>query len=218
MTSGDGAGPCGTESLDGESRSDPRPTFHYLTEDGGEEQALGGLKHLLRRHAEGGSVDVEEGHRRGRLGGGGQRDAPKLGSEQRRDPRTEKGSRVQEQSTSRTTGSKSCPPGPLKDLCVRTRGRLETRGDPLVSASHIIQAGNDLFIGKDEAYIMNRKKKEKSTLGQEGNVYALDLTVKVPSGVDVDATNARSRRTETVSPQRDEHYGCQSECDSASSV
>ena len=59
-------------------RSDPRPTFHYLTEDGGEEQALGGLKHLLRRHAEGGSVDVEEGHRRGRLGGGGQRDAEEL--------------------------------------------------------------------------------------------------------------------------------------------
>ena len=35
---------------------------------------------------------------------------------------------------------------------------------PLVSASHIIQAGNDLLIGKDEAYIMNRKKKETSVL------------------------------------------------------
>ena len=33
-----------------------------------------------------------------------------------------------------------------------------------MSASHIIQAGHDLFIGKDEAYIMNRKKKEKSML------------------------------------------------------
>ena len=42
---------------------------------------------------------------------------------------------------------------------------------PLVSASHIIQAGNDLFIGKDEAYIMNRKKKEKSMLRKEGNVW-----------------------------------------------
>ena len=28
---------------------------------------------------------------------------------------------------------------------------------PLVPASHIIQAGNDLFIWKDEAYIMNRR-------------------------------------------------------------
>ena len=44
---------------------------------------------------------------------------------------------------------------------------------PLVSASHIIQAGSDLFIGKDEAYIMNRKKKkeEKSMLRKEGDVY-----------------------------------------------
>ena len=33
---------------------------------------------------------------------------------------------------------------------------------PLVSASHIFQAGSDLFIGKDDAFIMNRKKKEKS--------------------------------------------------------
>ena len=46
---------------------------------------------------------------------------------------------------------------------------------PLVSASHIIQAGSDLFIGKDEAYIMNRKKKERSMLRKEGNVYVLDL-------------------------------------------
>ena len=31
---------------------------------------------------------------------------------------------------------------------------------PFVSAAHIIQAGNDLFIGKDEAYIMNRRRRE----------------------------------------------------------
>ena len=41
---------------------------------------------------------------------------------------------------------------------------------PRGSASHIIQAGNDLFIGKDEAHIINRKKKEKSMLRKEGNV------------------------------------------------
>ena len=44
-----------------------------------------------------------------------------------------------------------------------------------MSASHIIQAGNDLFIGKNEAYIMNRKKKDKSALRKEGNVYVLDV-------------------------------------------
>ena len=68
---------------------------------------------------------------------------------------------------------------------------------PLVSASHIIQAGNDLFIGKGEAYIMNRKKK-KSMLRKEGNVYVLHLFVKVPPSattairyepVEVDAIN-----------------------------
>ena len=51
---------------------------------------------------------------------------------------------------------------------------------PLVSASHIIQAGSDVSIGKDEAYIMNRRMKEKTLLRKEGNVYVLDLFVKVP--------------------------------------
>ena len=49
-----------------------------------------------------------------------------------------------------------------------------------MSASHIIQARNDLFIGKDEAYIMNRKR--NSALRKEGHVFVLDLFVKVPSG------------------------------------
>ena len=57
---------------------------------------------------------------------------------------------------------------------------------PLVSAAHIIQAGNDLFIGKGQAYITNRRKK------------VLDLFVKVPPSavapskckpMDVDAIN-----------------------------
>ena len=33
-------------------RSDPRPTFHYLTEDDGEEQAPAGLNHLVQPNAE----------------------------------------------------------------------------------------------------------------------------------------------------------------------
>ena len=57
---------------------------------------------------------------------------------------------------------------------------------PLVSASHIIQAMNDLFIGKDEAYIIN--KKEKSMLKKEGNVYVLDLFVRVPPNVTAPVT------------------------------
>ena len=79
-----------------------------------------------------------------------------------------------------------------------------------MSASQIIQAKSDLFIGKNE-YIMNRKKKEKSVLRKEGNVYVLDLLVKVPSGatapikytpVEVDAINqvadGRERRKQVT--------------------
>ena len=50
-----------------------------------------------------------------------------------------------------------------------------------MSASHIIQGGSDLFIGKNEAHIINGKK-EKSVLRKEGNVYVLDLFVKVTTG------------------------------------
>ena len=59
------------------------------------------------------------------------------------------------------------------------------------------KASSDVFSGKDEAYIMNRKK-EISLLSKEGNVFVLDLFVKVPSGataptkykpMEVDAVN-----------------------------
>ena len=50
-----------------------------------------------------------------------------------------------------------------------------------MSASHIIQVEIDLFIGKDDAWIMNRKK-EKSML------YVLDLFVRVPPSVTAPVT------------------------------
>ena len=46
---------------------------------------------------------------------------------------------------------------------------------PLESAFYIILTGNDLFIRKNEGYIMNRKKKENSVLRKEGDVYAFDF-------------------------------------------
>ena len=84
--------------------------------------------------------------------------------------------------TSRNVGSKSCPSGP-EGLLRKSTWQVADARRPLVSASHIIQAGNDLFIGKDEAYIMNMRKMEKSMLRKEGNVCALDLFVRVPLGV-----------------------------------
>ena len=51
---------------------------------------------------------------------------------------------------------------------------------PLVSASHIMQAGSELLIGKKEVYVTNRMM-EKSVSRKGGNVYVLGLFVKVPS-------------------------------------
>ena len=75
-------------------------------------------------------------------------------------------------------------------MSVRTREGLVRKstwqvadmGRFLVSSSHNFQAGNDLFIGKDEPYTMNRKRQETSALRKEGNVFVLDLSEKVPSG------------------------------------
>ena len=57
-----------------------------------------------------------------------------------------------------------------------------------MSVSHIIQDGSDLFIGKDEAYIMNMKKKEMSVLRNEGDVYVLDLFVRLPPNMTAPVT------------------------------
>ena len=43
-------------------------------------------------------------------------------------------------------------------------------------------SGQRLFTGQNEAYIMNRKKKEKRVLREERNVSVLSLYVKVPAG------------------------------------
>ena len=72
--------------------------------------------------------------------------------------------------------------GSKKEEHIKNCGQVADVRSPLVSASHIIQAGNDLFIGKDEAYIMSRRKREKSVLRKEGHVHVLDFFVKVPPG------------------------------------
>ena len=76
---------------------------------------------------------------------------------------------------------------------------------PLVSASHIFQAGNDLSIGKNEAYIVNRKKKEKVGAQKKSNVYVLDLFVKVPPGAVAPVTYTHSwRLTQSIKLQTEE--------------
>ena len=113
----------------------------------------------------------------------------------------EKDSKYQEESRLRITGRKSrLSEGLLRDLYAIARG-------------HIIQTRSDLFIGEDEAYIMNRKEEDKSVLRKEGNVYVLDLFVKVPSGavapikykpmeVDANRSSCRLKRAKEASHVR----------------
>ena len=117
------------------------------------EQASGGLKHLVSRSAGGAqwtwkkvTVMVESGAAKNVM----PRSicSPKHPLKERRGPRTEEDSKEQEESTLRITGSKSCTSELLR-IC--TQEHVTGCRRPPVSASHIIQARSDLFIGKDEA-------------------------------------------------------------------
>ena len=96
-------------------RIDSRPAFHYLAEDDEGEQASGGLNHLVSRNARGTqwtwkkvTVVVDSGA------------AENVMQEWK------KGSKDQEERTWRSIGSKSCPSGPLRDLCTRAHVRSRT--------------------------------------------------------------------------------------------
>ena len=176
-----GAGLRGAESPGGEGDFDSRPASHNLAEEDEHEQVSRGLNHMVSRNTAGTrwtwkkvAVVVDSGAAENVM------------------PRSmfpEKGIRQTERSYN---GKGFKGPGGVniknygqQIMSVRTpegfvRKSMWQVADVrrlLVSASHIMQAGNDLFIGKDEAYIMNRKKKEKSMLRKEGNVYVLGLFV-----------------------------------------
>ena len=72
---------------------------------------------------------------------------------------------------------------PLEGFVRKSTWQVADVRRPLVSASHIIQARNDLFIGKSEAYIMNRKRMGKSVLRKEGrkrtHISTLQIMVQV---------------------------------------
>ena len=51
----------------------------------------------------------------------------------------------------------------------------------LASVAKITEAGNSVHLSAKDPHIMNEKTKEKTTLRKEGNVYVMDLWVKVPS-------------------------------------
>ena len=87
-----------------------------------------------------------------------------------RGPRMEKDSRDQGERTSRTT-EEIMSVRTLEGFVRKSTWQVADVRRSLVSASHIIQAGNDLFVGKGEAY--NRKKKEKSMPRRKGTCTCL---------------------------------------------
>ena len=141
---------------------DPRPAFHHLAEDDKDEQVSGGLKSSgpTKRWRR-----LEESHRSSRLGSGGEREADEHVPRRFKGP----GGRENIKNYGQQVMSVRTPDGFVRKITWQV---ADVRR-PLVSASHIIQAGNDLFIGKDEAFIMNRKKQEKSMLRKKGNVTCL---------------------------------------------
>ena len=141
------------------------------------------ITYLTKRRRNSG--DVKGGHDGNGLGSSREGDAEEHVSRDRDQTHREvqewkrvQGTRGREHQELRATGHvRQDPEGAVR----KSTWQVADVRRPLVSASHIIKAGNDLFIGKDEACIMNRKKKKKSMLRKEGNVYVLDLFVSVPS-------------------------------------
>ena len=102
---------------------------------------------------------MEEGHRGGRLGSSGDCDAKEHVPRGRRQANRE----VQQWKREKGPGGENIKNFGQPVMSVRTPEGFVRRSTwqvadvrrPLVSAFHIIHAGNDLFIGRDEAYIMH---------------------------------------------------------------
>ena len=96
----------------------------------------------------------------------------------------EKGSEDQEERTSRITGSKSH----VRQKPRRTRTQEHVAGCRREETSRVSIPHHPRPVVKNEVYFMNRKKKDKLVLGKKGNVYVVDLFVRVPPSVTAPVT------------------------------
>ena len=144
---------------------DSRRAFHKpkIDED---EQASRGLNHLVPRNAGGAqwtwkkvTVVVDSGAAENAMP---RSTFPEIGIRQTERSKNGKGFKGPGGENIKNYGQQVMSVRTLRGFVRKSTWHVPDVRRPLVSASHIIQAGNDLFIGKDEAYIMNRKKKEKS--------------------------------------------------------
>ena len=201
---------------------DPRPAVHHLAEEDEDEQVSRGLTHLVPSNAAGArwtwkkvTVVVDSGAAQNVMPRGVFPEISTEGTERFNNGQGFKGLGGEHiKNYWQLVMSARTPEGFVR----KSTWQVADVGRPLVSASHIIQAGNDFFIGKNEAYIMNRKKEKKSMLRKEGNVYVLGLFVRVPSGaaapikykpMEVDAINqvvdGRKERMRGRSGERGRH-------------
>ena len=165
-------------------RIDSLPAVHNLAEEDEDEQVSGGLNHLASRSAAGTqwtwkkvTMVVDSGAAENVMS---RSTFPEIGIRQTERSKHGKGFKGPGGENMKNYGQQVMSVRTPEGFVRKSTWQVADVRRPLVSASHIIQAENDLFIGKDEAYIMNPKKKEKSMLRKEGNVYVLDLFVRVP--------------------------------------
>ena len=170
-------------------RIDPRPASDHLAEVDEGEQASGGLNQLVSRNAGGTqwtwkkvTVVVDSGAAEHVMP---RSMFPEIGNRQTERSKNGKGPGGK---NIKNYGQQVMSVGTPEGFVCKSTWQVADVRRPLVSASHIIQVGSDLFIGKDEAYIMNRGKKEKSMLRKEGNLCMLDLFVRVPPSVTAPVT------------------------------
>ena len=174
---------CGKQGLFGANCPD---TWTNKIDEGSfweSEQAFGGLNHLVSRNAGGAhwtwkkvTIVVDSGAAESVM----PRSTPEISTEEAERSKNGKGFKRPEGVHIKNYGQQVMSVRTLEGFVRKSTWQVADARRPFVSASHIIQAGNDLFIGNDKAYIMNRKKKKESAFRKEGNVYVLDLFVKVP--------------------------------------
>ena len=61
----------------------------------------------------------------------------------------------------------------------RTRWQVADVRRPLISAGRIVEAGNEIHHKKDESFIWNVKKQQKTPIRKVNGVFVMDIFVKV---------------------------------------
>ena len=149
-------------------RIDSQPD--YLAEDDEGQQASGGLNHLLPRNAGGAqwtwkkvAMVVDSGAAENVMP---RSMFPEIGMRQTERSKNGKGFKRPGRQNIKNCGKQVMSVRTPEGFVRRSTWQVADVRRPLVS--HIIQAGNDLFIGKDEAYIMTGRRRTSQSSERQG--------------------------------------------------